>query len=243
MDEERQRLLEELYTQYAAWGSGWSRFKLRLGYWRKIWLWRLVISLSFLLKRFLDIAGALFGLLVFSPVFALIVLAVFLEDRGPVFFRQTRVGVHGRLFQMLKFRSMVPDADKLKDDLLEQNESDGALFKMRHDPRITKTGRIIRKLSLDELPQLWNVLKGEMSLVGPRPPVIREVQEYSVHDRGRLGIKPGITCFWQVSGRSELNFQQQVDLDLKYINSQSLKLDVLLLLKTIPAVILGKGAY
>ena len=244
MDEERQRLLEELYSQYAAWGSGWSRFKLRLGYWRKIWLWRTVIACSLALKRGLDVLGAVIGLILFSPFFAGLALAIKIEDRGPVFFKQTRVGLKGRHFQMLKFRSMVQNADALLESLRAQNESQGGvLFKMKDDPRVTRVGKILRKLSLDELPQLINVLKGQMSLVGPRPPVPSEVAEYEVKDRRRLQIKPGITCFWQVSGRSDLSFDQQVHLDLEYIQSRSFWVDILLLAKTVPAVILGKGAY
>jgi lipopolysaccharide/colanic/teichoic acid biosynthesis glycosyltransferase len=138
---------------------------------------------------------------------------------------------------------MVPNAEQMKDSLLSQNESQGIRFKMKQDPRITKVGRALRKLSIDELPQLWNVLKGDMSLVGPRPSVPKEVREYSLQDRRRLGAKPGITCFWQVSGRSELSFDQQVSLDIEYIQSQSLKLDILIVIKTIPAILLGKGAY
>lgn len=144
---------------------------------------------------------------------------------------------------MYKFRSMLVGADKMKDNLLENNESGGVIFKMKRDPRITRVGRIIRKLSIDELPQLYNVLKGDMSLVGPRPPVPREVAEYQLSDRRRLEIIPGLTCLWQVSGRSDINFEGQVTLDVQYLESQSLKGDIMLLLKTIPAVLSGRGAY
>jgi lipopolysaccharide/colanic/teichoic acid biosynthesis glycosyltransferase len=138
---------------------------------------------------------------------------------------------------------MVVGADKMKDNLLENNESGGVIFKIKRDPRITRVGRIIRKLSIDELPQLYNVLKGDMSLVGPRPPVPREVAEYQLSDRRRLEIIPGLTCLWQVSGRSDINFEGQVRLDVQYLESQSLKGDIMLLLKTIPAVLSGRGAY
>jgi lipopolysaccharide/colanic/teichoic acid biosynthesis glycosyltransferase len=144
---------------------------------------------------------------------------------------------------MYKFRSMIMGADQMKDQLLGQNESGGVIFKMKHDPRVTRVGRIVRKLSIDELPQLWNVLKGDMSLVGPRPPVPKEVDEYEYADRRRLDAIPGITCIWQVSGRSDIDFKGQVRLDVQYIENQSLWSDIKLLLKTIPAVLFGKGAY
>jgi lipopolysaccharide/colanic/teichoic acid biosynthesis glycosyltransferase len=144
---------------------------------------------------------------------------------------------------MYKFRSMIVNADKMKDTLLDQNESGGVIFKMKRDPRITRVGRVIRKLSIDELPQLLNVLKGDMSLVGPRPPVPREVAEYELSDRRRLDMVPGLTCLWQVAGRSDIDFEGQVRLDVQYLESQSLKGDIILLLKTIPAVLSGRGAY
>jgi lipopolysaccharide/colanic/teichoic acid biosynthesis glycosyltransferase len=160
-----------------------------------------------------------------------------------VLFRQTRVGRHGRLFVMLKFRSMVPDAEARKAGLMAQNEmSDGILFKIRRDPRVTRVGRLCRKLSLDELPQLFNVLRGEMSLVGPRPPVPSEVALYDPGHRRRLEALPGITGLWQVSGRNEINFQGQVQLDVAYIERQTLGLDLSILMRTIPAVLTGRGA-
>lgn len=167
-----------------------------------------------------------------------------IESPGAVLFKQVRVGRWGELFTMYKFRSMYADAEARKAELLARNEMQGGvLFKMRDDPRVTRIGRFIRKTSIDELPQLWNVFKGDMSLVGPRPPVPSEVNEYSLADRRRLEVIPGITCTWQVSGRSEIPFEQQVELDVEYIQSQSVWMDIKLLLKTIPALLLGKGAY
>ena len=196
-----------------------------------------------MLKRGIDIIGSLFGLILLSPVFALTALAIKIEDRGPVFFASDRAGKWGKRFKMFKFRSMILEADQLKDDLLDQNETGGVIFKMKHDPRITRVGRLIRKLSIDELPQLYNVLKGDMSLVGPRPHPPKEVELYTLTDRRRLDATPGLTCFWQVSGRSDINFETQVRLDVQYIESQSLWGDLKLLLKTIPAVLTGRGAY
>jgi exopolysaccharide biosynthesis polyprenyl glycosylphosphotransferase len=210
----------------------------------KILVWKVVVFFAHGLKRALDIAGSSIALLLASPIFLLTSLLIKLEDQGPIFFKQTRVGYRGRHFMMWKFRSMVVNADKIKDLLAAQNEmAGGVLFKMKEDPRITFVGKYIRKYSIDELPQLWNVLKGDMALVGPRPSLPKEVAEYSAEDRQRLVVKPGLTCLWQVSGRSEINFSGQVQLDLDYIRSSSLLTDIKLLLKTIPAVLLGKGAY
>jgi lipopolysaccharide/colanic/teichoic acid biosynthesis glycosyltransferase len=167
-----------------------------------------------------------------------------LESPGPVLFRQQRIGLGGRPFMMLKFRSMYIDAEARRDAMMEKNEMQGGvLFKIKEDPRVTRVGRFIRKASIDELPQLWNVFRGDMSLVGPRPPLPSEVADYGLADRRRLHVKPGITCIWQVSGRSDIPFERQVELDLDYIYSQSLKTDIKLLLRTVPAVILGRGAY
>ena len=203
-----------------------------------------MIGGSKILKRLLDIVASACGLIALSPVFLFTALMIKLEDRGPLFFKQTRIGLRGRTFGMWKFRSMVVNADALKDKLLAQNEMQGGVtFKMKDDPRITRTGKWIRKYSVDELPQLLNVLQGDMSLVGPRPPVPREVAEYTVEDRQRLLAKPGLTCFWQVGGRSEIDFAGQVRLDIAYIRSESVWLDIKLLFKTVPAVLFGKGAY
>lgn len=195
------------------------------------------------LKRAVDLVATGLGLLLISPLLLAITLAIKLDSPGPVFYRQERVGKHGQRFKMLKFRSMRPDADKLLVLLRERNEASGPLFKMRRDPRVTRVGRVLRRLSLDELPQLLNVLRGEMSLVGPRPPLPSEVAEYEDWQFGRLRAVPGITGLWQVSGRSEVPFQDMVRLDLHYIRNWSLGLDLEILLRTIPAVVTSRGAY
>jgi lipopolysaccharide/colanic/teichoic acid biosynthesis glycosyltransferase len=195
-------------------------------------------------KRVLDIAASGAAIVALSPVLIFTALAIKLESPGPVIFRQQRVGRDGAPFMMLKFRSMFVDAEARKAALLASNEMQGGvIFKMKHDPRVTRVGRFIRRTSIDELPQLFNVLRGDMSLVGPRPPLPSEVAQYTLQDRGRLGAAPGITCIWQVSGRSEIPFPQQVEMDLDYIHRQSLAEDVRLLLKTVPALVRGRGAY
>jgi lipopolysaccharide/colanic/teichoic acid biosynthesis glycosyltransferase len=195
------------------------------------------------LKRACDILGSLAFLLLFSPLFILISLAIWLEDGSPVLFAQPRVAERGRLFRMLKFRSMCLDAEQRLQTLLARNQHrEGVTFKIQNDPRITRVGKWLRKFSLDELPQFYNVLVGDMSLVGPRPPVPREVAKYSLADRRRLGAKPGITCLWQISGRSQIDFSGQVELDVAYINHQSFWTDLHILLRTVPAVLSGKGA-
>jgi len=204
----------------------------------------MVIASTLAIKRLFDFLVSLTFLIMFSPVYAVLSLWIKLEDRGPVFFAQTRVGLNGREFKMLKFRSMCVNAEAKLQEILAKNEhQQGITFKMKDDPRITKIGKWLRKLSLDELPQMINVLQGTMSLVGPRPPVPREVALYSQNDRYRLSVKPGITCFWQIGGRSEIDFSGQVKLDVKYIESQSFWTDIVILLKTVPAVLFGKGAY
>lgn len=236
-------LLEQLYAKYARGGirlSGWRQWFYYVG---KRTMWTAVVESCRGLKRLIDIAGSLGGIVLLSPVLLITALLIKMEDRGPVFFRQTRVGKWGKHFQMYKFRSMTVGADKMKDGLMDKNESGGVTFKMKQDPRITRVGRFIRKFSIDELPQLFNILKGEMSLVGPRPPVPREVAEYSLTDRRRLEVIPGLTCLWQVSGRSDINFEGQVRLDIQYLESRTLKGDIILLLKTIPVVLSGRGAY
>jgi exopolysaccharide biosynthesis polyprenyl glycosylphosphotransferase len=195
-------------------------------------------------KRVVDFILAGAGLLVLAPAFLLTALAVRLDSPGPALFSQARVGRDGKLFRCWKFRSMYMDAEKRKAQLLQQNEmSGGVIFKMKQDPRITRVGKFIRKASIDELPQLWNVFIGDMSLVGPRPAVPAEVEQYTPYQRGRLQVKPGITCLWQVSGRSDLNFDEQVKLDLQYARIRSLGVDFALLFKTIPAVLFARGAY
>jgi exopolysaccharide biosynthesis polyprenyl glycosylphosphotransferase len=194
-------------------------------------------------KRAVDIAGALAGILLAAPVMALIALAVKLDTPGPILFRQTRVGRHGRLFQMLKFRSMCVGAEEKLEELRAKNEASGAMFKMRSDPRVTRVGAVIRRLSLDELPQLFNVLAGTMSLVGPRPPLPWEVKEYKPWHMRRLEAVPGLTGLWQIKRGPEPDFEEMVRLDLSYIEGWSLALDAEILVKTIPAVLTTKGAY
>ncbi|MDN3207605.1 sugar transferase [Pediococcus pentosaceus] len=194
-------------------------------------------------KRMLDIVASVIGLIVLSPVFLIVSLAIKAEDRGPIFYSQVRLGKGQRPFKMWKFRSMIVDADKKLEKLLEQNEVEGAMFKMKEDPRITKVGRFTRKHSLDELPQLLNVLVGEMSLVGPRPPLEREVADYSEYDKQRLIVKPGCTGLWQVTARNDVDFGGMVDLDLRYIEKSGLMLDVIILFKTIGIVFKPNGAY
>jgi len=233
-------LVEELHRRYGHGGASLHRHFLV-----KKYAWTITVGGAKALKRALDIIGSLGGLIVLSPIFAITALCIKLTDRGPVFFWQVRVGRWGREFPFPKFRSMVTNAEKLKDTLLAKSDhgTGSITFKMKKDPRITWIGRIIRKLSIDELPQLWCVLKGDMALVGPRPPVPREVALYTLQDRRRLDVTPGLTCIWQVSGRGDIPFDQQVQLDVQYIESQSFWFDVKLLLATIPAVLLGKGAY
>ncbi len=195
------------------------------------------------LKRACDIGISLLLLIILSPLFLLIALLVKLEDSGPVFFAQTRVGQFGREFKMFKIRSMCLKAEEHLEQLLKLNHhKEGVTFKIKDDPRITRVGRWLRKFSFDELPQLYNVLIGDMSLVGPRPPVPREVSKYSTSHRRRLAIKPGITCLWQISGRSEIDFSGQVQLDVDYIEDQRLWTDIRILARTLPAVLSGKGA-
>jgi exopolysaccharide biosynthesis WecB/TagA/CpsF family protein len=213
------------------------RFAVSSALWRAgIWAWHAA-------KRGLDIAAAGTLLLMLMPFFLAVAALIRMESPGPVLFRQKRVGLHGKLFTMWKFRSMYIDAEARKAALMAANEMQGGvLFKMKNDPRITRVGRFIRKASIDELPQLWNVVTGDMSLVGPRPPLPSEVALYSLRDRRRLDGVPGITCTWQVSGRSNIPFPRQVALDVEYLESRSLWRDLVILLKTVPAVLTGRGA-
>lgn len=198
---------------------------------------------QYAVKRIMDIVASSIGLLVLSPLLAGVALAIKLTDGGPVFFKQKRVGLHGAYFDMLKFRSMVMNADAMKDQLMQQNEMQGGVvFKMKNDPRITPIGRFIRKFSIDELPQLINILRGDMTIVGPRPAVPREVALYKVWQRRRLSVRPGLTCYWQVSGRNEIGFEEWMNLDLRYVDNWNLKIDVELILKTFPVVLTGRGA-
>lgn len=207
-------------------------------------LWRLLVNFGRLAKRLLDIGVSSAALLAALPLMLLAALMIKLTDGGPVLFWQTRVGKWGKTFRFPKFRSMVMNAEALQSNLVKANQhGTGITFKIRRDPRITWIGRILRKTSMDELPQLWCVLKGEMSLVGPRPALESEVARYTLEDRRRLEATPGITCIWQVSGRSDIPFPEQVRLDVAYIEQQSIAEDIRLLLKTIPAVVTGRGAY
>jgi len=195
------------------------------------------------LKRIVDVAGSALGLIVLAPVFLLVMLLVRITSRGPVFFVQDRCGLGGRVFRFHKFRTMVEDAEERKAELEHLNEMKGPVFKMRRDPRITRIGAILRKTSLDELPQLWNVLKGEMSLVGPRPPLPDEVERYDARQAQRLSVMPGITGLWQVSGRNSLsNFDTWLELDLEYARRWSLWLDLRILAKTVVVVVVARGA-
>lgn len=195
------------------------------------------------LKRALDLVLGSLALAVLSPLFLFLALAIKLDSSGSVFYMQRRVGKDGKHFMMFKFRSMGQDAERLLDDLRHQNEASGPLFKMRSDPRVTRVGRVLRRLSLDELPQLFNVFRGEMSLVGPRPPIPAEVEQYDDWQLGRLRAVPGMTGLWQVSGRSEVPFHDMVRLDLHYIRNWTLGLDFEILLRTVPAVVMNRGAY
>lgn len=195
-------------------------------------------------KRCFDFTASIIALVLFSGVFLILAILIKLDDpRGKVFYSQTRLGKDGRHFQMWKFRSMVTGADKMVDKLLEKNDVDGAMFKIKRDPRVTRVGRVIRKYSLDELPQFYNVLRGDMSLVGPRPPLPREVVKYTEYDRQRLTVVPGVTGLWQISGRNELSFDEMVALDIWYINHASVLEDLKILLKTIFVVVHPTGAY
>jgi exopolysaccharide biosynthesis polyprenyl glycosylphosphotransferase len=193
-------------------------------------------------KRIFDVVVSASVLLLCAPLFAGLAIAIRLDSPGPVFFRQRRVGLNGREFWLYKFRSMCHDAESKLPHVSHRNEMDGPVFKMRQDPRVTRVGGFLRKASLDEFPQFWNVLKGEMSVLGPRPPIRSEVKLYQRWQRRRLSVKPGITCTWQVSGRNEIDFAQWMELDLHYIDNWSLWHDLKIVLRTIPAVILGKGA-
>ncbi|TPE20413.1 sugar transferase [Clostridium perfringens] len=184
------------------------------------------------LKRFMDIFASILGLILLSPILIVVSILIKLDSKGPVFFSQKRVGLHGKSFNMYKFRSMVVNAEEIKDKLKEQNEMSGPMFKMKNDPRITKIGKFIRKTSIDELPQLLNVLKGEMSLVGPRPSLPKEVKEFEPWMLERLEVKPGITCYWQVMGRNSIGFREWMELDVKYVHERCLSLDLKLIFKT-----------
>lgn len=238
LDRTKDADLDQLVKELASRSYGHTRRSLRLK------AWRLTVFGAYATKRIMDIVISALGMILLSPIFLLIALAVKLSSPGPVFFKQVRVGRYGRHFAFYKFRSMRPNADAEKAALMARNESrDGVIFKMKDDPRITKVGKFLRRTSLDELPQLWNVFIGDMSLVGPRPPVPSEVEKYTLEDRKRLDVIPGITCLWQIRGRSEIPFHEQVRLDKEYILTPGIWKDFVILLKTIPAIIGGRGAY
>jgi len=196
-----------------------------------------------LCKRVVDVVAAIAGLLLFLPLLPFLAVVIKLESRGPLLFRQTRIGRDGHPFTCYKIRSMVQDAEGLKDKYAHLNEADGAAFKIRQDPRITRVGRFVRRSSLDEFPQLLNVLRGDMSIVGPRPQIPAEVAAYEERHKARLLVKPGITCLWQVSGRNDVDFEEWMRLDREYVERRSLALDFSILLRTLPAVIHRRGAY
>jgi lipopolysaccharide/colanic/teichoic acid biosynthesis glycosyltransferase len=196
-----------------------------------------------LVKRLLDLAASLFGLMLILPLLPFIILLIKLETPGPIFFKQLRVGYRGRMFRCYKFRSMAVDAEHQKERMKHLNEATGAAFKIKNDPRITGVGRFLRRSSLDEFPQLFNVFVGDMSIVGPRPQIPPEVADYTPEHARRLLVKPGLTCLWQVSGRSHLDFSEWMDLDQEYVRQAGLKMDLHVLTRTLPAVIERKGAY
>ncbi|WP_143760278.1 sugar transferase [Paenibacillus sp. FSL R5-0765] len=196
------------------------------------------------MKRMLDLLGSFIGLIILCPLFAVIGVLIKIEaPQGSVFFRQVRVGQNGKEFHMYKFRSMVANAEDLLEQLIDQNEVNGNMFKMKNDPRITRIGKFIRKTSLDELPQLWNVFRGEMSLVGPRPALPREVKNYTSYDRQRLQMIPGCTGLWQVSGRNSVGFEEMVELDLTYARERSMMVDIKIIFRTFKVLVGSKDAF
>lgn len=223
-------LKEGLYMEY--WKSS-----INAGYQQQRYIYRFA-------KRCFDFFASLMGLIILLPIFLIIAIAIKIDDpHGPIFYQQVRIGKMQKKFQMFKFRSMCVDADQKLNQLTQKNEVDGAMFKMKHDPRVTKVGHFIRKYSLDELPQLLNVVLGQMSLVGPRPPLPNEVNRYDMFDIQRLNVKPGCTGLWQISGRSNVSFNEMVLLDWEYINSCNFRLDLYVLLKTVVLFFKPNGAY
>ena len=194
------------------------------------------------IKRFFDICLSAAALVVLSPLLLVIAILIYLEDKGPVIYSQTRIGKDGRAFKLYKFRSMCVDADERLRDLQKLNERDGPVFKIRDDPRVTKVGKFIRKTCIDELPQLVNIIKGDMSIVGPRPPLPNEVEQYNSYQKQRLLVVPGLTCYWQIQKGEETTFDEWVELDLKYIKKRSILLDFRLILLTFKVILSGKGA-
>ena len=194
-------------------------------------------------KRSLDIMASLVGLIILSPVVLVVAILIKLESKGPIIFSQKRIGLNGKEFKMYKFRSMVQNAEELKEKLQKQNEMSGPMFKIKNDPRVTKVGRFIRKTSIDELPQLINVLKGDMSLVGPRPSLPKEVENFEGWMLRRLDVKPGLTCYWQVSGRNNIDFEDWMKLDIKYVEERNFWIDIKLIFKTVFVLFGDKNAY
>lgn len=237
LDDKAARMLEIYARQSFRTSASVQRFHFTIAF----WVVRMKITQQ--LKRALDILVSSIAIIFASPIMLGTAILIKLDSPGPVIFRQTRVGKWGEPFICFKFRSMYIDAEARKEQLLAQNEANGPVFKMKHDPRVTRVGRIIRKLSIDELPQLFNVLRGDMSMVGPRPPVPKEVAQYTFDQMRRLDAIPGITGLQQISGRSDMSFKRWVELDMQYIAEQSLWRDIEILVKTIPAVVSGKGAY
>lgn len=206
--------------------------------------WEVGLRSLLVIKRTTDIVLSLIALLLLLPLFFVVAVCILIDDGFPVILMQKRVGLYGREFKLFKFRSMCRNAEEMKADLLDQNESgDGVIFKIKNDPRITRVGRILRRFSIDEMPQFLNVLLGDLALVGPRPPLPEEVAKYALSVRKRLHVKPGLTCLWQIQGRSEIPFEKLVSLDMQYIRSQSILKDIVILIKTIPAVLFGRGAH
>ena len=200
-------------------------------------------SLYEVIKRLIDVVCSFLGVLVLSPLFIIIAIIIKTTSKGPVFFSQKRVGKDGKEFDMYKFRSMVVNAEELKEKLAAQNEMSGPMFKMKDDPRVTRVGKFIRKTSIDELPQLWNVFKGDMSLVGPRPSLPKEVAQFEDWMYKRLEVKPGLTCYWQVSGRNNIDFEDWMKLDCKYVDERNLWIDIKLIFKTVGVLFGDKNAH
>lgn len=239
-DKTRRRLLR----QYSVINSGMRRQRCIWRFQARRLAWIMLVTGGDVMKRAIDIVGSLVLLTMLSPLLMAVSALIKIDSSGPIFFAQMRVGKWGRTFRMYKFRTMFVDAEQQKEDLLQMNEmTGGVIFKMKRDPRVTRIGKLLRRLSIDEIPQLFNVLRSEMSLVGPRPPLPAEVNLYSLAERRRLDVVPGITCIWQVSGRSEIPFDKQVELDLAYIDSQSIWGDIKLMMRTLPTVLRGRGAY
>lgn len=194
-------------------------------------------------KRVMDIVLSFIGLVLLSPILLLVSLFIKIDSKGPIFFKQKRIGINGTEFEMFKFRSMVVNAEELKAKLEEKNEMSGPMFKIADDPRITKVGRFIRKTSIDELPQLWNVIKGDMSLVGPRPSLPKEVAQFEPWMEERFKVKPGLTCYWQVGGRNNIDFENWMKLDIKYVQERTLAIDIMLIFKTFFVLFGDKNAH